>query len=66
METVCPCKTQVGTLFPMKGILLSMLKFHVIIDRGVKVGNDLERSLVIRMEVETLGISNHGWILVTL
>lgn len=41
LETVCPCKTQVGTLFPMKGILLSMLKFHAIIDRGVNVGNDL-------------------------
>lgn len=44
----------------MEGILLSMLKLHIIIDRGVNVGNDLERGLVIRMEVETLDISNHG------
>lgn len=50
----------VGTSFPMEGILLLMLKLHIIIDRGVNVGNNLERGLVIRMEVETLDISNHG------
>lgn len=44
----------------MEVILLSMLKLHLIIDRGGNVGNYLERGLVIRMQVETLGISNHG------
>ena len=44
----------------MEGILLSMMKIHLIIDRGGNVGNYLERGLVIKMEVETLDVSNHG------